>query len=451
MEAARPSGQDPGRAAALGGASMSASVALPTGEVLPFHPSQAQYEHVARRLCRFGRVPGVKLRDLDFRVLCYLAGQQPGAFHHQYTLAEELDREPGEDGRASPDAVHRALNRLRGARLVQSDDAWEGTRSLPKRQYAVTRTCVYWLTHELCALLAAEERRRAELAAERAPLRVVPPPAAEPLDLSWAEPEIQKIAQAFDGLRLGKACGRIEVQTIRKRLREGCSLEALWLAIAGARARVSKPDGSVWAREPFAVVFASTAAVSKTAQEGLAIRAAAERFGAPALAQAAREPAQAAPASPEIASPMTAEMRSPSGSQEIKDRDPDLKTSTSEPERREGPTRRPLADHDARPEAGKSRDASAAPASSPRLRAVANPPGDERPERGREHAPCPPSSPPPTSAPHGAPAREKTRWTEGANPRPMLDPGQMRLDVAELFAPQGRHGEPKPRGWRRPS
>lgn len=439
---------------------MSASVA-PSGEVLPFHPSQAQYEHVARRLCRFGRVPGVKLKDLDFRVLCYLSGQQPGAFHHQYTIAEELDRGPdGGEGRAAPDAVHRALNRLRAARLVRSDAAWEGTRSLPRRQYAPTRTCVYWLTHELCALLAAEERRRAEAAADaRAnPARAADPapsaPDEPPPDVTWAEPEIQKMARAFDALRLRKACGLVEVQTLRKRMREGCSLESLWLAVAGARARVTRADGSLWAKDAFAVCFASGAHVGKTAQEGLAIRAAAERYGAAPSAPAPAEPAEAAPRSALGASPMPAQMRSSSGSQEIIDPEPDLKTSTSEPERPEGPTRRPAGDQDARPEpAGKSRAAPAAPASEPRLRApIATTERDERAERVREHGPCrrepPPSATPPP--PPSARARAETAWTVGANPRPVLTGDQMRLDVERIFAPQGRHGEAPPRGWRGP-
>lgn len=438
----------------------SASVARP-GEVLPFHPSQAQYEHVARRLCRFGRVPGVKLKDLDFRVLCYLAGQQPGAFHHQYTIAEELDRGP-EDGesRAAPDAVHRALNRLRAARLVRSDAAWEGTRSLPRRQYAPTRTCVYWLTHELCALLAAEERRRAEAAADarQNPARAPEPPAPDepPPDVGWAEPEIQKIARAFDALNLCKPCGLMEVQTLRKRMREGCTLESLWLAVAGARARVTKPDGTVWARTPFGLCFASPSHVSKTAHEGLAIRAAAERYGAAPSAQAPRAPAEAAPRSALGASPMPAQMRSSSGSQEIIDPEPDLKTSTNEPERREGPTRRPAGDHDARlSPAGKSRAAPAAPASEPRLRApIAEPAGDETAERGREHGACrrepPPSATPTPTPPPSARERAECAWTVGPNPRPVLTGDQMRLDVERIFAPQGRHGEAPPRGWRGP-
>ena len=438
----------------------SASVARP-GEVLPFHPSQAQYEHVARRLCRFGRVPGVKLKDLDFRVLCYLAGQQPGAFHHQYTIAEELDRGPGDgEGHAAPDAVHRALNRLRAAKLVQSDAAWEGTRSLPRRQYAPTRTCVYWLTHELCALLAAEERRRAEAAADaRANPARAPEPAPEgepPPDVSWAEPEIQKIARAFDALKLCKPCGLMEVQTLRKRMREGCTLESLWLAVAGARARVTKPDGTVWARTPFGLCFASPSHVSKTAQEGLAIRAAAERFGAAPSAPSVAAPAEQGPRSAVDASPMPAEMRSSSGSQEIIDPEPDLKTSTSEPERPEGPTRRPAGDHDARPEAGKSRAAPAASASEPRLR-TATPiatPERARAERGEEHGPCPSSTPPRATTapppPRSARERAEVAWTVGPNPRPVLTAEQMRLDVESIFAPQGRHGETRPRGWRGP-
>lgn len=432
-------------------------------EVLPFHPSQAQYEHVARLLCRFGHVPGVKLRDLDFRLLCFLAGQQPGACHHQYTLAEEMDRALGDDGRAAPDAVHRAINRLRESKLIVSDAAWEGTRTLPRRRVAITRTCVYWLTHELVALLGAEERDRAERTAEaRASAAAVAPIAEPPADLSWAEPEIQKIARAFDGLGLRRPVGAREVQALRNRLREGCTMEALWLAVAGAKARTSRADGSVWAKDPFAVVFANREAVGKTAQDGLALRAA-SADGTGRKPAASLAVATAAAARPESASPMTARMRSPTRSQEIVDRDPDLKTSTRDPaERSEARSGlRPL--DDARDERGKSHAAPAAPASEPRLRTavpIAEPPNaddgaprasreplpfaSERHEGKGEHEPSHPRG-----DGHGRGAGSGSGWTEGENPRLVLSASQMRLDVEAIFAPQGRHGERAPRGWRR--
>lgn len=375
---------------------------LSTASVLPFKPSQAQYEHVARLLCRFGRVPGVPLKPSEFRVLCFLSGQQPGYHGHQYTIGDELDG-------VGHDTIHRALHALKDKNLLEIEPVFEGQPLRQGIRSAPTRTCRYYLRHEVHALLSAEEARRARETRDKA---IAAPPVARtpaPDDLTWAEPEIQRIAAAFDALELRRPCGTAELLTLRKRLAQGVGLETLTLAVSGASAtRWTRADGSHWCRDAFAVVFASRQSVERMAQQGLALRRG-PVLVRPTEGVAAAEPS---PAAPEVASPMTAKTPSPTRSQEIVDPEPLLKITTAgagESREDRGTLRAPIDASETPSDVGAIRAvASAAPPSGPTpLRLVAVPAALQAhrfaPERARDEGEhdarqgviaSPPTSPP---------------------------------------------------------
>lgn len=295
---------------------------LSAANVLPFHLSRAQYDYCARLLCRFGRVPGVKLKSSEFRVLCFLLGQGPGYFGHQYTVGDALDG-------MSTDAAHDAIKGLRHKKLLQSESVFEG-QPLRRGFAAPTRTCRYYVCHELHGLLSAEERRLAEEARKKQDEAPPAPREPAPDDLSWTEPELQRIAASFDRLELRRPCGTLELQTLRKRLGDGVGLEALMLAVEGARGRRwTRADGSRWAKDPFAIVFASRSSVEKAAREGLAYR---NVQPAEAGAIAVQESAVAVGprlVTPKEPSPMTASTPSSTRSGEIKDSEHYLKITTA--------------------------------------------------------------------------------------------------------------------------
>jgi hypothetical protein len=303
---------------------------------LPFAPSNSEYEHAARLLCRFGRVPGIPIRPIDFRVLVFLTGQQPGIVMKHKTIGAELDD-------LSHDAVHDALHRLKHARLVR----WE---LIPPKQrkpwgsdFAHTTTNMnrYYLTRELLDRLAQEEAARARRAHERkaaheasGPMRRAPQrPAAKAPDLSWAEPAIQELAQAFDRLALRPPCRAREATALRNRLGDGCSLEELLAAVQGAgRANWRRRDGSSWARDPFAIVFRDAGTVRRFAEGGAGVRNPNSERGSVQNPDAPRDGAACAIAGASAAhepSSSTAGQPSSTRSQDLSDRDPPSKTTTA--------------------------------------------------------------------------------------------------------------------------
>jgi hypothetical protein len=301
---------------------------------LPFAPSNSEYEHAARLLARFGRVPGIPIRPIDFRVLVFLTGQQPGIVMKHKTIGAELDD-------LSHDAVHDALHRLKHARLVR----WElipPKQPKPWGSDSDTRTNMnrYYLTRELLDRLAQEEAARARRAHERksaheasGPMRRAPQrPAAKAPDLSWAEPAIQELAQAFDRLALRPPCRAREATALRNRLGDGCSLEELTAAVQGAgRANWRRRDGSSWARDPFAIVFRDAGTVRRFA-EGGGVRNPNSERGSVQNPDAPSDGAACAIAGASAAhepSSSTAGQPSSTRSQDLSDRDPPSKTTTA--------------------------------------------------------------------------------------------------------------------------
>jgi hypothetical protein len=140
----------------------------------------------------------------------------------------------------------------------------------------------YWLTRELVERLREEERRRAQVAAERKAVKRAgtssPMPSTpasrrrEPNELPWAGPELHAIADSFDALELPSRsssglrppCGPRELQTLRNRLADGCTLDELRAAVEGAARTVWARRGDQgWAIAPFAVVFNDAASVRR--------------------------------------------------------------------------------------------------------------------------------------------------------------------------------------------
>ena len=207
---------------------------------------------------------------MDYAVLAFLAGQGPGYYEHQTTIADALD--------VSVDTIHDSLNRLRnrdprnkkgragyGIALVHSERVKIGTWLPGASSRTRTKDNGYWLTFELLELLNREDARRAQVAAKKRQLHVVAqpePPRPErqlETDLSWAEPEIQALAAAFDTLALPtssgaprRKCSTSELQALRNRFREGCSLEELRAAVGGASVTcwTRLNGGQGWAVDP---------------------------------------------------------------------------------------------------------------------------------------------------------------------------------------------------------
>ncbi len=294
---------------------MSAALA----EVLSLRPTRAQYERAALLLGRIGHVPKHPLKPIDFRVLSYVAHQQPGytAFHR--TIGDELDG-------LSHDAVHDALHRLHDQDLIDWDLILP-CHPLPWGKRADTKVNQYWLTFELVEALETEWARRLTVAEGRRARHLTPtptltpppapkppppppcPPAPEPLFPTAGEPspvtagepsssgsdqtlvplapptpspssapketsepveewraEILPIIAAFDTLKLRRPCGPRERQAIHNRLGEGCAADELHDAVEGARHSDRLRSSKI--RDPFAVVFASTPSVRQFAAEG---------------------------------------------------------------------------------------------------------------------------------------------------------------------------------------
>jgi hypothetical protein len=98
-------------------------------------PTRGEYERSAFQLLRLGRVPGLTLDHLSFRVLLFLLGQRPGTYAaHQQTIARALD--------SNVSSIRVALRRLRAAGLV----LWElipPHHVLPTGRFARTNVCRY--------------------------------------------------------------------------------------------------------------------------------------------------------------------------------------------------------------------------------------------------------------------------------------------------------------------
>jgi hypothetical protein len=256
--------------------------------------ARADYERLSLLLARKGRLVGVELEHLDFRVLQFLLGQKPGfyAAHHD-TIAKAIE--------SNKTSVKSSFKRLRTAGLVLSE-LIRPHHALPSGRYTRTNVNRYWVNvPRLASLLDAPAngpKSTPSIGPNSAPsygtvksMEQPPPlpPTPTPTDPSasrvtstlegqavspisriekrltvQASSELGQICNAWNALDLGR-CGDREICALEKRLDEGATIEQLEAAVAGAGAERWLRRA---ARVPFAVVFASIASIERRAHEG---------------------------------------------------------------------------------------------------------------------------------------------------------------------------------------
>jgi hypothetical protein len=260
--------------------------------------TRADYERLSLLLARKGRLAGVELEHIDFRVLQFLLGQKPGfyAAHHD-TIAEALE--------SNKTSIKNSFKRLRAAGIVLSE-LIRPHHALPSGRYTRTNVNRYWVNVPLLASLLSAPANGSNSAPSIGPNSApsygtvksmeqpppLPPVAAPPearapeeevvLPISLIDktrpatpsPEIVLICDAWNALDLG-TCGAREVRTLQRRANEGVTIEQLEAAVIGAGAERWLRNGAM---VPFAVVFASVASIEQRAHEGRKIRDARERI-----------------------------------------------------------------------------------------------------------------------------------------------------------------------------
>jgi hypothetical protein len=261
-------------------------------------------------LARRGRVPNVALSHLAVRVLLFLLGQRPGYFAHQKVIADAVQ--------SNLTSVRKALLELRDAALVR----WAlipPHHPLPTGKYSRTNVNQYFV--EADALLRALgghdaagtprteasthlnssastgtdpkfeqdpplapsgdskrlpdqypgkgevefSRFRGPRAALGKPLPDAGVPSVTPRRLRAAPPELENVIVAWRTLDLGEPDDR-SMRALQNRHAEGATVEQLAGAVEGARHDEWLRQGR--AKSPFAVVFASLAAVERFASSG---------------------------------------------------------------------------------------------------------------------------------------------------------------------------------------
>jgi hypothetical protein len=292
----------------------------------PTPSARVAYERALLMLCTRGRIPGVKLSPLQFRVLCFALSQGPGFVMKQHKIAAELE--------CSRLQVWRALKTLRRLGLVLAE-LIPGHKPLPWTRngqpiYTRTKVCRYWVRIEALRVPLESEQpggslekpstrqiekdettptptpsrggrqERREQDPHGAPRRRVEsetPPSADASsarDTSPATddavrehqggrstsratvaPELERLARAWDALNLRdqrgpSRAGARERGALGARRAEGCTLAELEDAIAGAGANEWLRKGR--AGSAFAIVFANTCSVRRFAAEGRPLR-----------------------------------------------------------------------------------------------------------------------------------------------------------------------------------
>jgi hypothetical protein len=278
-----------------------------------FDQSRENYQRFAFLLFRRGRVPGLALSHIDFRLLAFLLGQKPGSYYaHHSTIAEAVE--------TNVTTLRASLARLRVEGLVWSDHVSPHHRLPSTGRYTRTNVCGYRVNLARLAALLERPSILPKSSASTLPksdasygtiqdLNASPPSPPKPeapepqsaqapkgeegavinsdLDAEIAEPEatsqeplvavpedLAPICAAWEATGLSAIEPR-SVRALRNRVLAGATLEQLAAAVEGAAA-------DEWLRKrahaPFAVVFANLASVERFAHEGRKIRDAREHM-----------------------------------------------------------------------------------------------------------------------------------------------------------------------------